>query len=221
MITNFDKHINESLGKKYGLDVEEKTILFTDIKGSSDLWSGSEDKMFKALDIHEKQMEKLTDKYNGVIIKSIGDSYMIAFDTLEEGVDMATELQEDLKSKPIKVGSKKIELRIGICGGDVYKKETTRQGKSMTDYFGNVVNTASRMESKVSEVGGIAFAYIGKNEKLELDDYKVDAIAFNEDCRVDKRSRSSRLLTDTHNFVCKNVSTLKGVEEVIAYKFKV
>ena len=220
MILRFNEHINESNKKKYGMDIEEHTILFTDIKSSSEHWNKNEGEMFTALDKHEEQVNNLCKKYNGLIIKSIGDAFMISFDNLKDAIDLSIELQEELKDKPIKIGTKRLELRIGICGGEVYKKSSIRQGSEQVDYFGNVVNTAARMESKVSDVGGVAFSYDGKVEDLGLGDYDVDVIDFKEDCRVTERKRSERLLTDAHNYMCKNVSDLKGVDEITSYKIK-
>jgi len=210
-----------SLFENKDLDMVEKTILFTDIKGSSDLWGNNEDAMFKALDKHEKQILNFCKDYDGVVLKSIGDSYMIVFDELENAVEFAITLQKDLNENKIKVGKENIQLRIGICGGKVYEKVVKRQDKDLVDYFGDTVNIASRMESKVCEVGDVAFTYNGKRDKIEIDGYDVDAIDFKENCRIGSRKRSERLLTDVHNYMCKNVSNLKGVSEVIAYKIKI
>lgn len=220
MILRFNQLVNESNKKKYGMDIVERTILFTDIKGSSELWNNNEGEMFKALNIHEKQISKISKEYNGEIIKSIGDAFMVSFNKLKDAIDFAIELQKDLKETTIKVGSKRLELRIGICGGEVYKKLTKLQGNTIIDYFGNIVNTASRMESKVSEVGGIAFSYDGKVEDLDLDDYDVDVVDFKNNCKVSKRKRSERLLTDTHSYMCKNINELKGINEITSYKIK-
>lgn len=215
MILKFDEHINENLK----VPEEEVVILFTDIKGSSKLWKMSEAKMFTAIEKHEKQIIELADKYKAIILKSIGDSYMLKFDDLKDAINLAIDLQKDLKDKPIKIGNQKLQIRIGICGGKAYKKINKRQGKDFIDYFGNVVNTASRMESKVSEVGGIAFAYEGSSKpKLDLDKYEVDQVDYKEDCRIKDRNRSARLITDIHNYYCKNISDLKGVDSVTAYK---
>lgn len=214
----FSQLINED--KKHGMSVVEKTILFTDVKDSSKHWAKDEERMFNVLQEHEKQIEKLSKQYKGEIIKSIGDAFMLSFNKIKDAIDFAIDLQKDLKNNPIKVGNKNLQLRIGICGGKMFKKSSKRQDKSMVDYFGNIVNLASRLESIVCDVGDVAFGYIGKVEDLKLDDYTVDVIDFKENCKIDSRKRSQRLLTDVHNYMCKNISQLKGVPSITAYKVK-
>ena len=223
MVQKFKDLITENLGKKYGLNVKNKTILFTDIKGSSELWKSSESEMFKNLNKLEKLISKISDNNNGLILKTIGDSFMISFDKLIDAINFSIELQQE---KPLKVKGKDIVNRIGFCSGQVYELETDRQGHKLLDYFGNVVNTASRMESKVSDVSGFAFAYIGKIEnKDEIDTLleekcKISVIDYKEKCSVkeDKRIRSGRLLLDSHKHLCEHLSELKGVDETTAYK---
>jgi len=223
MVRKFNDLINENSGKKYGLNLINKTILFTDIKSSSELWKSSESEMFKNLNKLETQVSTITDKYNGMILKSIGDSFMISFDKLIDAINFSIDFQNE---SPLKVKGKEIVNRIGICSGKVYELETERQGKKLKDYFGNVVNTASRMESKVSDVSGFAFAYIGKiDDKDDIDALleekcKVSVIDYKEKCSVadDKRIRSGRLLLDSHKHLCEHLSELKGVDEVTAYK---
>jgi hypothetical protein len=222
MILKLHEYISEN-EDSIDMELMNKTILFTDIKGSSELWKSNEKTMFKNLNKLETLITKIVDKYNGLILKSIGDAFMISFDKLIDAVSFTIELQ---KEEPIKVNKKEILLRIGISSGKVYL-ETKRQGKSLLDYFGNVVNTASRMESKVSEVGGFAFSFFGKIEdKKKLDDLlekecKIEIIDFKEKCSKDKRIRSERLLTDSHKFLCESLNELKGVDEVTAYKCKI
>lgn len=195
-------------------------ILFTDVKGSSELWHHPSE-MMTTLDEHTAQVQRLTDKYDGLVVKTIGDAFMLRFDQLESALAMATDLQTELKTHPLKVKGQKFTLRIGIAYGPMYEKDTTIQGQQMKDYFGNTVNTASRMESKVAEPGQIVFTYTGKvNEtalKTYLEDKTVQTINFSEDCRIDFK-RSGRLLTDRHNMECKSVKALKGVEPTVAYQ---
>lgn len=219
------------LEAKHILPTTKTCLLFTDIKGSSLLWKSSESKMYKAIIQHEDQVFRLCDKYDGVVLKSIGDSFMISFDELINGIKFIIDLQTELRDKPIKVGKESIQVRAGMCYGEVYSRTAERQGKNLVDYFGNVVNTASRLESKVSEVGGFAFAYQYKQTKgekdeitelLEKENVKFKVIDYTDDKNVDeKRIRSGRLLSDTHKFVIRALKKLKGVDDVIVYKCEI
>jgi len=210
-IIKLNQYIKES-EEKVDMELKPKTILFTDIVGSSELWKSSENAMFKNLNKLEERVTKITNKYNGLILKS---------NELLDAINFTIELQ---KEKPLKVKSKEILLRIGICSGKVYELETERQGHKLLDYFGNVVNTASRMESKVSEIEGFAFSYFGKlDNKDEIDkllekECEIEIIDFKEKCNKNDRVRSERLLTDSHKFLCESLTELKGVDEVTAYK---
>ena len=227
-VDTFDDFLTES---KHIMPTTKNCLLFTDIKGSSLLWKSSESKMYKAIIQHEDQIFRLCDKYDGVVLKSIGDSFMISFDDLINGIKFIIDLQIELKTKPIKVGKESIKIRAGMCYGEVYERTSERQGKNLVDYFGNVVNTASRMESKVSEVGGFAFAYQSKQSKdekneivelLEKENINFKVIDYTDEKNVDEdRIRSGRLLSDTHKFVIRALKKLKGVDDVIVYKCEI
>jgi bis(5'-nucleosyl)-tetraphosphatase (symmetrical) len=61
-------------------------------------------------------------------------------------------------SKELILNEKAYGLRVGVCEGHMDEKTYSIQKVELRDFFGNAVNASSRMESKVSEVGGtIAF----------------------------------------------------------------
>lgn len=222
--------INESKKMK-GVNIIKKCILFTDIKKSSELWKNNEYTMYNSIIKHEDQIFRLCDKYSGEVIKSIGDAYMVSFDSLFDAVKFSIDLQKECKEKPIKVGNKKIELRIGFCFDEIYEYKSERQNKQLLDYFGNGVNTASRMESKVTEVGEFSFSFNEKQNKEDKEEiiklledkcksFKV--ISYTHDSNVDnKRVRSGRLLSDTHKYISKSIKKLNGVDDVVVYNVKV
>lgn len=212
-------------------ELEEKTqvILFTDVVSSSQLWKLHESGMFKALNEHEGRVEKFIKEYGGSVIKTIGDSYMIGFDgkdSLLRSIQFSYDLQEDLRKNPIKIKGRNLRIRLGIHLGPLYKKYVNIQGKKLMDYFGNTVNTASRMESTVSSPGDIVFSWSGNIKKEEEEKIKTwilekgmktRIVDYQHRCYKGKRRRSGRLLSDLQLHTCEPLSKLKGVAKVTAY----
>lgn len=222
----------ESTSLLSSLEETNQAIMFTDVKGSSKLWNIHKDGMFKALEEHEKIMERIAPKYNGEIIKTIGDSYMVGWskkDALYNAISAGIEIQKELIKNPIKIKNELLTIRMGISFGPLYKKKVMIQGKKLWDYFGNTVNTASRMESMVSKPGDLAFSFTNSldniQEKkiiglLESNDYKINIIDYQHRCYEGKRKRSGRLLSELQLHSCESLSKLKGVDKVTAYYIK-
>lgn len=200
------------------------TFLFTDIVGSSKLQQKDEDKMSKKLDILFKQITKIIKNKNAYIIKTIGDAFFIVFEnnnSLMNAIESGIKILEEVE----------FDMRIGICKGDAELKEQKIQGKILNDQFGDSVNIASRMESKVADTNEIAFTNTEKLSETEskeilnmLSDYKLTKIKYVNNCadnKKDKKIRSVRILTDLQTNYCKNIKDLNGIQEVEVYKFKV
>jgi hypothetical protein len=201
----------------------KKAIVFTDIKSSSMLWATYKDKMGSALKQHEKQITRKLATYNGIVIKTIGDSYMLMFDKAFDAVKYCIELVKLMRQSPIKLSPKDtLMIRIGMCYGPVLKKNVKIQGKNLIDVFGPTVNKASRMESKVSDVGGFAFTLesteLPADIKKVLSSSKVTTVQFSNNCK-DEIARSRRLLTEEQRMIeCYSPDQLKGVGELKAFK---
>lgn len=199
-------------------------ILFTDIKKSSTLWAKHPTLMPNALKKHANQISKLCKKYKALIIKSIGDAYMLMLPNLYSCLDFCVELCKIQVDDPIKLKTDYLKIRIGFSYGSPIKKTVMIQNKKLLDYFGHAVNSASRMESKVSDVGGFAFTVIGSNntdpkimEHLHNMKVKTSLIHFKKNCNT-KISRSLRLLNSEQLIACENESTLHGVGSLFVYK---
>ena len=72
------------------------TIVFTDIQASTTLWSRCPSLMSDAVDHHCVLIRKLIKKYNGYEVKTIGDSFMVAFASVEDATAFAIKLQQVL-----------------------------------------------------------------------------------------------------------------------------
>jgi len=168
-------------------EVKEKsgpmpTMVFTDVVGSSKMWSDDPITMSKQLEGHHKLIHSVSEKNKGWIVKTIGDAFMVYFETSEDSLFNAMKF-----AKEVILSEKAYNLRIGVCQGYMDQKTYKIQKVDLKDFFGNAVNTASRMESKVSEVGGtIAFCstkpleakmskiqILGKIVKVDLSKYDL------------------------------------------------
>jgi class 3 adenylate cyclase len=141
-------------------------IMFTDVVGSSKMWSDDKLIMKKRIDDHFDLMNAISIKFNGFIVKTIGDAFMIYFEASDDALMNAIECGIQI------IKSEALPLRIGICQGDMQEKTYTLQGAKLKDYFGNVVNVASRLESDIADPEGIAFASIIEVPKEITDKYK-------------------------------------------------
>lgn len=124
-------------------------IVFTDVVGSTALGHEVGDaEMNDVRRAHFAQGQKLLDQHNGREIKTIGDSFMAAFKSVDEALDFALALQ----SKP---GHPKIQVRAGIHVGAMQVEGN--------DVFGGTVNFAARV------VGAIKEAEIWLSERAKED----------------------------------------------------
>jgi hypothetical protein len=204
---------------------DQPTIFFTDIVGSSKLWADDPKLMIKNLDKHFKTITTIVENFGGLVVKTIGDAFMVYFEPSNESLKLAIECCiEIIKTEPM-------DIRVGICCGDMIEREYTLQNAKLKDYFGNAVNTASRMESKVSESRCLTFSFIKDIDSKQsedileiIKDYSYDKIEFSDDCSNDKEmigKRSARLLSDLDVSICKDINELDGINEIIAYKVKI
>lgn len=141
-------------GEKYIADFhKEVTILFLDIKGFTTLAkSNSPEFVLKLLNDLFTKFDSITKRYRGEKIKTIGDSYMLAFgvpDFIENQSDLAVECGKEMIKLVKKYSNdigKEIEVRIGIHKGEVIAGVIGKE-KLLYDLWGDTVNIASRMES--------------------------------------------------------------------------
>ena len=172
---------------KEGPELQKKsgpvpTMVFSDVVGSSKMWSDDPVTMIGQLEAHHKLVDSLASKNNGWIVKTIGDAFMVYFEPSEYSLFNAIKF-----SKELILNEKAYGLRVGVCEGHMDEKTYSIQKVELRDFFGNAVNASSRMESKVSEVGGtIAFCSLkpienkmgkiqtlGKVETVDLSKYDL------------------------------------------------
>ncbi len=120
------------------------TVLFTDIKGSTDYFEKFGDSAGLIMVHHcNTLLGKAVERHGGRVIKTIGDAVMAAFEDHAEAVAAAIEMQEVITADNLdKPQAYRVSIRIGINYGLGIVKSN--------DVFGNVVNVASRVEGAAS-----------------------------------------------------------------------
>ena len=122
-------------------------IMFTDMVGYSALSQRDDKLALELLEEHRQLLREIFPRFNGTEIKTIGDAFLIEFNSALEAAQCAIEIQRTLAKRNHDVtAERRIELKIGIHIGDVVH----RGG----DVYGDGVNIASRIEP-LAGAGGI------------------------------------------------------------------
>jgi adenylate cyclase len=125
-------------------------IVFTDIVGYSSLVQIDESLALQLLERHNVLLRSQVAEYRGREVKTIGDSFLLEFDSALEAVLCAVKIQSAFRDQNASASDlQNIQLRIGIHVGDVIRREG--------DVFGDAVNIASRIVA-FAEEGGICIS---------------------------------------------------------------
>ena len=118
----------------------EKTklaIVFADISKSTQLFEAYGNLRARNIVSHTLNLlDEVTQKYDGVVIKTIGDEIMCTFDELEKAVEAVIRMPQAILEDPllVEIG---IMIKVGLHFGDVLKEDN--------DVYGDAVNVAARM----------------------------------------------------------------------------
>src|ERR1051325_3151966 len=122
-------------------------IMFTDMVGYSALSQRDDKLALELLEEHRAILRKIFPEFNGTEIKTIGDAFLIEFNSALEAAQCAIAIQRALaKRNADSPAERQIELKVGIHIGDVVHRDG--------DVYGDGVNIASRIEP-LAGAGGI------------------------------------------------------------------
>jgi TolB-like protein/class 3 adenylate cyclase/Tfp pilus assembly protein PilF len=122
-------------------------IMFTDMVGFTALAQRDDGLALELLEEHRRLVRAALLRNAGQEIKTIGDAFLVEFDSARGAVNCAIEIQRAIAERNrTEMAGRQIAIRIGIHVGDVVHRDG--------DVLGDGVNIAERVRS-VAEPGGI------------------------------------------------------------------
>ena len=115
-----------------------KTLLFTDIEGSTRLWANEPGRMRPALARHDAFLRAAVESNRGAIVKATGDGIYATFDDPLDGLNATLAIQRAL-ADPAATSDIPLRVRCALHVGVVEHRDG--------DYFGTAVNRAARIMS--------------------------------------------------------------------------
>jgi len=176
---------SETLSLRESLQIKQVCIMFTDIKGSTELYDRFGDSVaYGLIRDHFDILFECIERNEGVVVKTIGDAVMASFRSPRNGVAAALSIHEAFEIFNRRKGIRnEIQVKIGLHAGSTIMVNLNNR----VDYFGQTVNMAARVQG------------VAQNDEVIIS----HAIRQDED--------SVQLLRARMESVTKRVVTLKGI----------
>ncbi|MBV8354169.1 MAG: adenylate/guanylate cyclase domain-containing protein [Candidatus Eremiobacteraeota bacterium] len=136
-----DLFSSEVLATGLELGIRSMTVLFTDLVGSTELYSKTGDApAFRIVQDHFGHMREVIAEKNGAIIKTIGDAVMAVFVSPLDAYEAALRLPPAVGM--VRTPHGPLMLRVGFHSGPCI----AMRANDRLDYFGTTVNLAARIQ---------------------------------------------------------------------------
>ncbi|MBX3211352.1 MAG: adenylate/guanylate cyclase domain-containing protein [Labilithrix sp.] len=136
------------------LKVASSTILFSDLTGSTALYTAAGDAAaFRLVDDHFDVLRKVIDAHGGAVVKTMGDAVMASFVEPLGGVRAAIACLHAFEKFRVDADNGELTgIKLGLFAGPCY----VVTANDAIDYFGQTVNCAARVQH-CAETGEIVF----------------------------------------------------------------
>jgi class 3 adenylate cyclase len=138
-----DIYRTDTLDVDQRLKITSLTFLFTDLKGSTELYERVGDLVaFDLVREHFRTLNEIVSDESGAVVKTIGDAVMATFLTPDHALAAALRMREAMRRLNETHGREDLLLKIGIHEGPCLAVNLNER----QDYFGQTVNIASRVQ---------------------------------------------------------------------------
>lgn len=141
-------------------EVQEGTVLFTDIEGFSSLSEQVDPAaLMSILNDYFGAVNDIADRHGGVIVQFIGDALLVSFagrscpDHARRGLATARAIVRDLNGRPFGSGGHILRTRCGLNSGRIILGAVGSDARLIFTAHGDEVNVAARLEQLNKDYG--------------------------------------------------------------------
>jgi class 3 adenylate cyclase len=130
----------ESVSVRSALETSTVTLVFTDIEDSTRRTAEAGDgEWTDVIQAHFSDIARVAQRHGGMVVKTLGDGAVMAFDSSRGGLEAAIEVQRAAERRSSRMGGTDapLRVRVGVNTGDA-----VRAGG---DFFGQMVNKTARI----------------------------------------------------------------------------
>ena len=139
-----DLYRTDTLDVDQRMKITSLTFLFTDLKGSTELYQRVGDLVaFELVRAHFRVLTEIVAAEAGAVVKTIGDAVMATFPTPDRALAAALRMRNAMRGLNAERGHEDFLLKIGIHEGPCLAVVLNDH----QDYFGHTVNVASRVQN--------------------------------------------------------------------------
>lgn len=139
-----DLYGTDTIDVEQRLKITSLTFLFTDLKGSTELYERVGDlAAFDIVRAHFRVLNEIVAAEAGAVVKTIGDAVMATFPTPDRAISAALHMREAMRRLNDSRNGEDLLLKIGIHEGPCLAVVLNDR----QDYFGQTVNIAARVQA--------------------------------------------------------------------------